>query len=155
MAQIKKTYGNILTGEDLNTAYKRYVSRYNDTARRMKSQGLNMFIEKMNKVEFQNMYAAVGNQMDQDSGKSYASEKAKMTKIIDSIVAEQRYELSAAQAKAYQTAYREKYGESVSITDIHKMAPDQLREMNDNLKAEGIGSYERRKIISAAFFGSE
>lgn len=96
MAQIKKTYGNILTGEDLNTAYKRYVSRYNDTARRMKSQGLNMFIEKMNKVEFQNMYAAVGNQMDQENGKSYASEKAKMTKIIDSIVAEQRYELSAA-----------------------------------------------------------
>lgn len=155
MAQIRKAKDNILTGKDLDIAYKRYQAEYEDTRRRQKARGLSMYIEKMNKMEFQYIYEATANQIELDTGKTtYASERAKMNKVIDTIVDNQRYAISHDQARAYQKAVFEKENIKLSLDEIYKTLPASLEETNNRLKAEGISGSERAKIISNVFFGS-
>ena len=156
MAQIKKAIDNIYEGKDLNTLYKRYSTRYDDTARRQKAKGMLMYIPKLSKEEFRAMYAAWANQIEQDlPNKRFSSEKAKQDAVINKIISEQRHELSDKQAKAFQRFYEQSTGEHISINEIHRKAPEELRALNEKLKLDGIESgLERQKIISMAFFGS-
>lgn len=156
MAQIKVGADNLLIGKNLDTAYKSYSAKYDDAARRMKSRGFNMFIEKLTKVEFQAKYAAYANQIEEDTGKvRWGSEKAKLDTIVKSMVDDQRYELSHKQARAYQK-YMESEGVYLSLDEIYRDLPEQLKHYNEQLKVQGVvKGEERRALIAAAFFGSD
>lgn len=50
---------------------------------------------------------------------------------------------------------KEQYGEHYTMKDIYTAAPDKIKEMYERLAEDGVtSSYERKAIISAAFFGS-
>lgn len=150
MAKIKTREDNVYTGAELDVLYKRYRAQYKDKEKYMRRKGIIMWDKLYTKEEFQAMYAAAAN----DTRKRYASEKAKSERIIDYLVDRQATELSHAQARAFQKAFKEREGRDISLREVYKDAPGLISEMNTKLKEEGYSGKERASIISAAFFGS-
>lgn len=150
---IKKMKINDLTlsGKELDTAYKKYLSSYGNKAATIKREyGLKMWDEKYNKETFAALYEASARTMMLEKG----WDKIKDTTVIKFMVDRQATELTDAQARAFQEGMRQQ-GKYMTIKEIYKSAPELIKEMYEQLKASGVqSSYERQTIISSAFFGS-
>ena len=136
---------------DMKKLYSYYVRKYDDTARRMKGRGMKMYSPKLNKEQFEVMYEAEKFEMK----KKKSSVKAFDMEIADTIVQNQRHELSDAQIAAFRKGMKELYGEDWSIKRVHIEGADFLKEMNEKFIKDGIESGdERALLISQAIFGS-
>ena len=136
---------------DMKKLYSYYVRKYDDVARRMKGRGMKMFSAKLNREEFEVMFEAEKFDITKKAG----SQKALDTQIADTIVQNQRHELTDKQIEAFRKGMRELYGEDWSVKRVHIEGADFLREQNEKLMESGIESgNERALLISQAIFGS-
>lgn len=139
-----------LRGKDLDTIYKKYLSSYGNKQSNLKKEyGIGMWDKKYTKEEFSAMYEATARTMIAEKGWT----KVKDTVIIREMINRQATELSDSQAKAFQKGMRDQ-GKYMTLAEIHQTAPEQIKAMYDQLVADGVDTYERKAIISAAFFGS-
>lgn len=139
-----------LSGKALDEMYRKYLSSYGNKSRAIKNEyGMPMWDRKYSKEEFSAMYEATARTMIAEKGWA----KIKDTVVIKAMVERQATEMSEAQAKAFQKAARDK-GKYMTIAEIHKTAPEQIKELYEQMVADGIDVYERKAIISSAFFGS-
>lgn len=141
-----------LTGKALDEMYSKYLSSYGNKARELrKNYGIGMWDVKYTKQEFQAMYEAQARTLMIEKGWDKINDKV----VIRNLVERQSTELTEKQAKAFQKGMKEQYGEHYTMKDIYTAAPDKIKEMYERLAEDGItSSYERKAIISAAFFGS-
>lgn len=141
-----------LRGKALDEMYNKYLSSYGNKARELrKNYGIGMWDVKYTKQEFQAMYEAQARTLMIEKGWDKINDKV----VIRNLVERQSTELTEKQAKAFQKGMKEQYGEHYTMKDIYTAAPDKIKEMYERLAEDGItSSYERKAIISAAFFGS-
>jgi hypothetical protein len=142
----------ILSEKELNTLYNKYRASYqNRQILQRNKYGISMWSKPLSKIEFEAQYIGYSNDIMREKGWN----TVKDTFVIDKIVERQATEFSEAQAKAYQNGMREK-GKFLSMQEVYKTAPETVKKYNEELKARGVNdSYERKKLISNAFFGSE
>lgn len=141
-----------LEGRELDEMYRKYLSSYGNKQKTLKQEyGVKMWMERYTKEEFKALYEANARTMMLEKGWDKVNDRV----VIRQMVERQSTELTEKQALAFQRGMREMYGEHYSLKDIHQAAPDKIKEMYDKLVEDGVdSSYERRAIISAAFFGS-
>lgn len=121
---------NILTGAALDEAYNKYLASYRNREKLLKQEyGLSMWDTKYSKVEFQNMYSAMANDLMADKGWKSVSDKV----VIRNLIERQATELSEKQAKAFQRGMA-KAGKYMTLAEVYKLAPGQMFEMNEQLK---------------------
>ena len=131
--------------------YKTYVARYNKKA--VKSYvGLE---EVYNFEEFRAVYSA----LEADRISEIKAGKRKVLNITQDLIARQElYELTMKQARVVQKRMEELYGEKVSIRQIRLGKTgafwDDVRQVQQDLKSQGIVGKENAKVIASTFFGS-
>lgn len=142
----------VLTGKALDEMYGKYLSSYGNKAKELrKNYGIGMWDTKYTKQEFQVMYSAQARTLMIEKGWNKISDKV----VIRSLVERQSTELTEKQAKAFQKGMKEQYGEYYSMKDIYTTAPEKIKELYDRMERDGItDTYEKKAIISSAFFGS-
>ena len=139
-----------LRGKALDDMYRKYLSSYGNKSKILRNDyGIAMWDKKYSKEEFSAMYEATARTMIAEKGWT----KIKDTVVIKAMVDRQATEMSEAQAKAFQKGMREQ-GKYMTLTEIYKTAPEQIRELYEQMTEDGIDVYERKAIISSAFFGS-
>ena len=131
--------------------YKTYVARYNKKA--VKSYvGLE---EVYNFEEFRAVYSA----LEADRMSEIKAGKRKVANITQDLIARQEmYEMTMKQAKVVQKRMEELYGEKKSIRQIRLGKTGEfwndVRQLQQDLKSQGIVGKENAKIIASTFFGS-
>ena len=134
-----------------NKLYKTYVERYN---KKVATSPVGMD-EVYSLSEFMSVYTA----METDRMAEIRAGKRKVANITQDIVARQQaYDLSMKQAKVVQKRMEELYGEKISIRQIRLGKTgefwDDVRQVQQELKSQGIVGKENAKIIASTFFGS-
>ena len=153
MATTKRTMDKLtLDGKELDEMYRKYLSSYGNKQKSIKQEyGLKMWDERYTKEEFKALYEANARTMMLEKGWTKVNDKV----VIRTMVDKQATELTESQALAFQKGMKELYNEHYTIREVHNMAPDKIKEMYERLAQEGVtSSYERKAIISSAFFGS-
>lgn len=152
MANPKRPMDNLtLEGKELDDMYRKYQSSYGNKQKLLKSDyGIKMWMERYTKQEFKALYEATARSLMLEKGWTKVNDKVVIRYMVD----RQSTELTEKQAQAFQKGMKEK-GEYYTLREIYQTAPDKIKEMYDKLTEEGIGdSYQRKAIISSAFFGS-
>lgn len=134
-----------------NKLYKTYVERYNKKA--IKSPVKMEEIYDIN--EFKSNYTAMERVRKAEIKKG----KRKVANITQDIVAKQQlYDFTTKQAKAIQENMEKIYGKKVSIRQIRLGQTgeflDDVRQLQQELRSQGIVGKENAKIIASTFFGS-
>ena len=153
MATPKRSMDKLtLEGRELDEMYRKYLSSYGNKQKTLKQEyGIKMWMERYTKDEFKALYEANARTMMMEKGWNKVNDKV----VIREMVNKQSTELTEKQALAFQKGMKDLYNEHYTMKDIHQMAPDKIKEMYDKLLEDGItDSYERKAIISSAFFGS-
>ena len=153
MAATKRTMDKLtLEGRELDEMYRKYLSSYGNKQKAIKQEyGLKMWDERYTKEEFKALYEANARTMMLEKGWTKVNDKV----VIRTMVDKQATELTEQQALAFQKGMKEQYNEHYTLKEVHNMAPNKIKELYDKLLEDGIeSSYERKAIISSAFFGS-
>lgn len=153
MATAKRTMDKLtLEGKELDEMYRKYLSSYGNKQKAIKQEyGLKMWDERYTKEEFKALYEANARTMMLEKGWIKVNDKV----VIRTMVDKQATELTEPQAAAFQKGMKELYNEHYTIKEVHTMAPEKIKEMYEKLEKDGVkSSYERKAIISSAFFGS-
>lgn len=140
-----------LEGRELDDMYRKYLSSYGNKQKTQKQElGVGMWMERYSKEEFKAMYEAQARTMMLEKGWNKVNDKV----VVRALVERQSTELTDAQAKAFQQGMKQQ-GKYMTMSEIHNTAPEQIKAMYEKMIEDGItDSYERQRLISAAFFGS-
>lgn len=140
-----------LEGRELDEMYRKYLSSYGNKQKQLKQEyGLKMWDERYTKEEFRALYEANARTLMMEKGWDKINDKV----VIRQMVERQSTELTQKQAEAFQRGMREQYNKYYTLKEVYQMAPDKIKEMYDQLTEEGVDSYQKKAIISSAFFGS-
>ena len=148
-AQKLQFIGNTPSDETFDVLYERYSKAYDSVKGKLRA-GQQMYLTKRNKREFREFYMAVANETPISD-----TPAATANKIINNMVEESRYEFSNIQARNYKRGLSS-IGFEATIIDIREGKEDhhiraleeELKERNNELKAEGKTGYQRAQIIS-------
>lgn len=140
-----------LEGKELDEMYRKYLASYGNKQKTLKQDyGVKMWLERYSKEEFKAQYEANARTMMLEKGWTKINDKV----VIRNVIERQATELTEAQAKAFQKGMREQ-GKFMTLAEIHQNGAEQIAQMYDELIENGVtDSHQRRKLISAAFFGS-
>lgn len=147
--------------------YETYSKAYDRSAKAMAKRGEAMYTRKLSPREFENTYQTY----IWDARAEIRQGRKKTTgNVVLTMVSDQRYETTKDQATSlYEAAYKfEHECDTVGMKLTQKMYDDIragknetvetfksfLTEYNEDLKKQGLNSYDRRKLISQTWFGS-